>query len=142
MQFSLRQATAEDLDILDSIHTKNMKGYVERVYPWNATLFRNNFHPEEYQVIELNQKIIGFMKVVLSKQELYLAEIQILEKYQNQGIGTKLISSLIQEAEDTSKRLWLKVLKGNPAENLYKRLGFIVFAESLTHKQMVLVSHK
>ncbi len=54
----------------------------------------------------------------------------------SQGIGTSLIKSLIQEAQINNKKLWLKVIKGNPAERLYKRLGFTVFEKSCTHKKM------
>ena len=138
MQYTIRQATTEDIDILDRIHTENMKGYVEKVYPWNPTLFRDRFMPQDYQIIATKDKIIGFIKVVVSDTEIYLGEIQIKCNYQKQGIGTSLIKSVIQEAQKQSKQLWLKVIKGNPAERLYTRLGFTVVEESCTHKKMAI----
>ncbi len=136
MEYKIREAIAEDLEILDHIYTENMKGYVEKVYLWNATLFRDNFIPQDYQVIEINQQLIGFTKLVTTETDIYLAEIQIARKYQRQGIGTNIIQSIIKQAKLRQKTLWLKIVKGNPAEKLYKRLGFIVFEESLTHKKM------
>ncbi|MBE9170376.1 hypothetical protein IQ238_23600 [Pleurocapsales cyanobacterium LEGE 06147] len=52
MKLILRQATEKDLAWMESLHTENMKGYVERVYPWNPILFRKNFQAREYKVIE------------------------------------------------------------------------------------------
>ena len=132
----MRQAKLEDIDFLNRIHTENMKKYVEKVYPWNPTLFRDRFSPQDYQLIALKERIIGFVKVVRSDTEIYLGEIQIDRHYQKQGIGTNLIKSLIKEAKTDRKKLWLQVVKGNPAERLYKRLGFNVFEESYSHKKM------
>lgn len=134
--YNIRQGTAEDLNILDRIHTENMKGYIEKVYSWNPTLFRDRFIPQDYQVIEFKNKIIGFLKIVVSETDIYLGEIQIDSQYQNQGIGTSIIKVTIKEAKLNNKKLWLKVINGNPAEKLYRRLGFTAFEESLTHKKM------
>ena len=139
MEYTLRKASIEDLEILDRIHRSNMKGYVEQVYPWNDRLFQDCFVPEEYQIIEISQQLIGFIKIVNSTTDIYLAEIQILKEYQNMGIGTSLIRSIIARAKEHNLRVWLKVVKGNPAEQLYKRLGFIVSKESLTHKKMQII---
>ncbi len=99
--YLIRQATEQDLDLLERLFTENMKGYVER-------------------------------------ENIYLAEIQICSEYQNRGIGTELLKSIIQQF-GTTNRIWLKVIKGNPAINLYRRLGFKVFAESKTHLYMELL---
>ncbi|WP_036479312.1 GNAT family N-acetyltransferase [Myxosarcina sp. GI1] len=137
--YLIRQATKSDLDLLDRLYTENMKGYVERVYPWNSKLFRDKFVPLEYLVLECNRQIVGFFKIVFERENIYLAEIQICSEYRNRGIGTDLLSSIIQQF-GTTNRIWLKVIKGNPAINLYRRLGFKVFAESKTHLQMELLS--
>ena len=136
MEYTICQATKKDLNTLDRIHTENMKGYVEKVYPWNTTLFRDRFLAQKYQIIEIQNKMIGFIKVIRSDSEIHLGEIQIESNYQKQGIGTSLIKSLIQEAQINNQKLWLKVIKGNPAEKLYKRLGFTVFEKSHTHNKM------
>ena len=140
MKYNIRTATAVDLPKLDRIHTENMQAYVERVYSWNSTLFRNKFVALEYRVIESNQNILGFFKVVSSK-DIYLAEIQIARSYQNRGIGRKIIKELIKEAKVKNKRIWLRVIRGNPALKLYQRLGFVVFETSSTHLKLELTTN-
>ena len=139
MQYILRQASIQDLEILDRIHTANIKDYVEKFYSWNERLFRDGFIPEEYQIVEIEQKVVGFIKIVTSTTDVYLGEIQIAKEYQNRGIGTSLLNLIIDRAKANNHRLWLKVIKNNPAEKLYQRLGFVVFEESLTHKKMQII---
>ncbi len=122
MQYTIRKATLTDIDLLDLIHTANMKSYVEKNYSWNPQLFRERFIPDEYQVIEISDQLVGFMKVISSETEIYLGEIQITKHFQKQGIGTSLIESIIQEAKASNKKLWLKVLK----EKMISFLAFCV----------------
>ncbi|ACK69134.1 GCN5-related N-acetyltransferase [Gloeothece citriformis PCC 7424] len=136
MKILLRQAKDDELNFLDALYTENMKESVERVYPWNPNLFRQNFVAADYQVIEIEKVIIGFIKVVREEKEIYLGEIQVRRVYQNQGIGTQLINSLKEEAQDSGKNIRLRVLQKNSAYNLYKKLGFEVVEESQTHKIM------
>lgn len=142
MRYTLDRVTDKDINILDRIHTENMKEYVEKFYPWNPTLFRSNFVARDYQVVKHQDKIIGFIKVVASPTDIYLGEIQITRNYQNRGIGTNILENLIAKAKRNQKRLWLRVIKGNPAEKLYMRLGFTVFEESLTHKKLEIRSRR
>ena len=44
MKYTIRKATPTDIDILDLIHTENMKDYVEKNYPWNPQLFRDLYY--------------------------------------------------------------------------------------------------
>ncbi|MEO0927323.1 MAG: GNAT family N-acetyltransferase [Cyanobacteria bacterium J06643_13] len=136
MQYYFRLATAVDLRQLDHIYRQNMKPYVERIYAWDSTLFRNNFVASHYQVIEVKGVTAGFLKLVKNDAEIYLAEIQIRDRYQNLGIGSKILKDLMHQTEVSQKRLRLKVIQGNPALKLYQRLGFVVFETSSTHLKL------
>jgi len=138
MHYFLRQAAIEDIALLDRIYTENMKSYVEKVYTWESTLFTDNFIASEYQVVESNHEIIGFIKIVTTDTDVYIAEIQISCDYQNRGIGSKIIKDLIEQASASDQRLWLKTLKGNPAISLYQELGFTIFETTTTHLKLEL----
>lgn len=54
----------------------------------------------------------------------------ILPDFRNQGIGTRLIESLLDAiAEQGFDRVSLSVLKSNPAARLYRRIGFKTVSE-------------
>jgi ribosomal protein S18 acetylase RimI-like enzyme len=99
-------------------------------------MFRESFEPSAIQVIEIAGRPIGFTRLVRQGDELYLAEVQISGKYRNNGIGTAIVRAAIAESERLDALLTLKVIKGNPAESLYTRLGFRVYAETAIHRKM------
>lgn len=136
MNFTTRTATGDDLDFLDRLYTSNMQCHVERVCSWDPDMFREHFDPSAIQVIEIEERPIGFTRLVHLGDELYLAEVQISRKFQNQGIGTAIVRAAIAESERLDALLTLKVIKGNPAESLYRRLGFRVYAETAIHRKM------
>ena len=50
--------------------------------------------------------------------------IAVLPDYRGQGIGTKLLGQLFRDARPNHDTISLSVAKGNPAINLYQKLGF------------------
>lgn len=103
---------------------------------WDPHLFKDVFNLHECEVVVVEERVIGLRKIVRNSREIYLAEIQIGRGYRNSGIGTALLNQVIAESEQTGKRLWLQVIKGNPAERLYRRLGFIRYAETYAHRKL------
>jgi ribosomal protein S18 acetylase RimI-like enzyme len=75
----------------------------------------------------------GFLWVNEHEAETVLVSIRLLPRFQNKGIGTKIIREILDSSKNPVR---LQVLKVNPALNLYKRLGFKVFAENETHFSM------
>lgn len=136
MNYTTRTASGSDLAFLDKLYTNNMKGYVERLCNWVPDMFREHFDPSAIVVIEVEGRPVGFTRLVCSTNELYLAEVQISRKFRNQGIGTAIVRAAIAESERLDALLTLKVIKGNPAESLYARLGFRVYAETDIHRKM------
>jgi len=77
-------------------------------------------------------EVIGMMSIVFlprlnrSTLELYVPELIVLEKYQNQGIGKKLINSCIDLAKE-KKCHRIRLESGNQrkeSHQFYKHLGF------------------
>lgn len=62
--------------------------------------------------------------------ETGLIDIALLPEYRNQGIGSILLRGLLTEAAAVGSSVRLQVLKGNPARELYARLGFLTTAEN------------
>jgi GNAT superfamily N-acetyltransferase len=67
----------------------------------------------------------------------FLARIEILPGYQNQGIGTAIMKALIQRAKNNTSPIMLRVFKINPARNLYHRLGFQLIRQDEIHYDML-----
>ena len=85
-------------------------------------------------------KIIGMVSLVFLPRlnrttlELYIPELVVLEKYQNQGIGTKLMNSCIALAKEKNCHR-IRLESGNQrkeSHRFYTNLGFEQYALSFT----------
>jgi ribosomal protein S18 acetylase RimI-like enzyme len=54
-----------------------------------------------------------------------IVDIAMAPRYRGQGAGTALLGGLIEEASDAGKVVELHVERDNPAQRMYRRLGFV-----------------
>ena len=116
------------------LHNAALKDYVTQTWGWDEDWqkrnFAENFKPEKAKIIVFGEKEIGYWEVSEKETETVLISIRLLPEYQNRGIGTEIIKDLLS---DSRKPVRLQVLKVNPAQKLYKRIGFEIFDETDTH---------
>ena len=124
MKISQRAASLEDLEWLELFYESIMRPYVELTHQWDCTKFREHFDPKIIKVIQADGIDIGMLKVEERDDCIYLGDIQIDIGYRRKGIGTQLIETVIGSGNLANKSVRLRVLKGNPAKELYLRLGF------------------
>jgi ribosomal protein S18 acetylase RimI-like enzyme len=79
----------------------------------------------------------GMILVERMADGMRLIDIAVMDGKRRQGLGTAAIRDLQQECRTRNWTLKLQVLKGNPAERLYRRLGFEVVGEDSLRRQML-----
>jgi ribosomal protein S18 acetylase RimI-like enzyme len=136
----LRPAREADVDFLYHLHKAAMQDYVAQTWGWDEAWQQQyvyqHFDPSMCQIIVAEGHDVGVLSVVSDAEVVYLRNIAVLPTYQGRGIGTHLITALLDEADRSSKRLTLQVLKVNRARHLYARLGFTITGETATHYVM------
>jgi ribosomal protein S18 acetylase RimI-like enzyme len=125
---ALRPATPADAEFCYRLHQAAMGEYVTAIWGWDEQVQRafheRAFNPGRWQIITAGQADIGMLDVDYRPGEIYLARIEIHPGHQGQGIGTRIISALVEEAERKGQHLVLDVLTVNRrAQALYRRLG-------------------
>lgn len=138
----LRPANSVDYNFLYELKKKTLKNCISKTWGWDEEwqkdYFSKNFKPELIKIITTLGKDIGCISILEEGEQYFLSLIEILPKYQNQGIGTKLIKEILSKAEKNNKLVYLRVLKtNNKAQNLYKRLGFLIEEQTETHIKMI-----
>ncbi len=138
--YSLRPATAADEDLLWDLHRLAVKQYVEQVWGWDEAFQRRYFHehfsPANSQVIQVQDRDAGVITVEENQLGYVLSNIELYPQFQGLGIGTLMITELLEKAAARGLPVSLRVLKINPARQLYLRLGFTVIGETETHYWM------
>ncbi|USD67602.1 GNAT family N-acetyltransferase [Vibrio sp. SCSIO 43136] len=130
----LRKATENDLDFLVELRDITMRGYLEQI---GGNTDRESYIKnimwefEQSKIIVIDGENAGFWRVVFEqdKNRYYLDLVQVHPKFSGQGIASSLIKELIQTAKDENVGLGLSAWKINPAQELYKRLGFVCVGE-------------
>jgi len=85
-----------------------------------------SIYPEAKQTILLSDGVAAGAAIVChGSEEIRLVDIALLPEFRHRGLGTLWIGRLIQQARTADRPLRLSVLRGNPAERLYQRLGFV-----------------
>lgn len=94
------------------------------------------FPEAEHQVIVFQGVDLGRIMTARLENEIRLIDIAVLPQYRNRGIGSKLIESLLIEAESSGRTVRLSVEKNNPAVRLYQRLGLVATGDTGVHYAM------
>jgi GNAT superfamily N-acetyltransferase len=129
--FDLRNATNDDIEFIFQLRMQTMKKDFDNTFGWQEDEQRKRAADEiqHAQIIMMDQKDIGVIKVIPKINELHLHQMQILPEHQGKGIGSKLVRKVLDRAEKLDIPVTLLVLKGAAAKRIYDRFGFSVTNE-------------
>jgi GNAT superfamily N-acetyltransferase len=86
--------------------------------------YRARYPDGEFSIITLNDRPIGRLYLGRLPGEIRVVDITLLPAFRGQGIGSRLIRNVMDEAARVGGRVTLFVEAFNPAHRLYTRLGF------------------
>jgi len=104
--------------------------YITHMFGWDEDVQRD-FHDRAWQeqkpdIITYDGKPIGTIATIEGEDCIEIGQFFILPDYQNKGIGTCLLKSILDKADRLGKNIALCFLKNNPVKSLYVRNGFRV----------------
>jgi len=134
-QITLRESNVDDAEFAYKVVKETMRDYA--IQTWGVWLDKESKQAAiketesgDVKIIELENDRIGILLVERSNNQIVIEQIYILPEYQNQGIGTTIISGLKKESLKLHIPLKLSVLRVNPAKDFYIRNGFIIEKET------------
>jgi len=96
------------------------------------------FPSAEDSIITVDGISAGRLLLARLATEIHVVDIALLDSYRNQGIGGTLLRNLTEEVRAGNKVLSLCVHVANPAQRLYRRLGFLPTSSDGLNITMVL----
>jgi ribosomal protein S18 acetylase RimI-like enzyme len=91
--------------------------------------YQKYYAGSDFFVIEQAGTAIGRLYLARWKAEHRIVDIALLPEFRRGGLGTALLSDLLDEAAAAGKAVTIHVEKFNPAMSLYRRLGFVAAGE-------------
>jgi len=128
---ALRAARRDDEELLFVLHRGAMRDYVDAVWGWDEVWQRHHFAqtyvPRRQAVMVrtgAEPRPIGRISLTRHWRKFFLRDIELIAAERNRGIGTATLGALLALAQAENRAVELLVLKHNPAQRLYARLGF------------------
>ena len=102
--------------------------YITQMFGWDEGVQRD-FHAKAWRrhkpdIITYDGKPIGTIATIEIEDCIEIGQFFILPDYQNMGIGTHLLKSILDKADRLGRITTLRFLKNNPVKSLYVRNGF------------------
>lgn len=89
-----------------------------------------------FDVIEVDGRPAGRLYVDRRPGDLRIVDISLMPQFRGVGVGTRLLTGLIEEAGDSGRIVSIHVEVHNSAAALYTRLGFVAVAEHGVYRRM------
>jgi len=126
---SRRPALEADKPFLLQLEETCMRDYAVALWgSWPSDLTRNSI--DGCEIILDDGHDVGCVTVEKHGDHLWLDELFIEPGFQRRGIGSRILSSLIGDAQGLEIPLRLSVLTTNPALDFYLRHGFRIYRET------------
>ncbi|MDY3558514.1 GNAT family N-acetyltransferase [Gemmata sp. JC673] len=87
--------------------------------------YREHFGRAAFDVIVCDDEPVGRFYVDHRADEIRVVDIALLPAFRGLGVGTRLLTGLLAEAAAANKPVRVHVEANNPAQRLYRRLGFV-----------------
>ena len=147
----LRPVTSADDDFLLSVYASTRAEELAQApwdeegklafIRWQFELQRREYDARfpgaRYNVILVDDRPAGRLWVGEDKDQIRLLDIALLEEFQNQGIGSSLLTGVMEYAVEVNKPLRHMVFMLNiNAFRFYERLGFVTIEDLGGYKHM------
>ena len=102
--------------------------YITQLWGWDEKVQRD-FHTSDWlqkrpSMILYDNKPIGTIYILENSNYIQIGQFFILPEYQNKGIGSYLLKSILDKADQSGRITRIAYLINNPVVSLYKRNGF------------------
>jgi GNAT superfamily N-acetyltransferase len=131
----LRSAADSDFETVFAVTMATMRAYVEATWGvWDEaehrTRIRASFDPSTHRLVHVDGQLAGVLAVEEHPEHVQLVKVFLLPPFQGRGIGTRLVRQVMAQAAAQGRPVRLRVLRVNPAQRLYLRLGFVITDET------------
>jgi ribosomal protein S18 acetylase RimI-like enzyme len=91
--------------------------------------YQMHYHGGALCVIERAGVPLGRLYVLAGARDVRIVDISLLPEARGAGIGTALLRAVMDEAAAGGRSVSIHVEQFNPAQTLYRRLGFVAVEE-------------
>lgn len=111
---------------------RTRQAFLDQQFRAQATDYRRRFPDGSQYVVEVEGLPVGRLYVADDGDAVRVLDVALLPERRGTGTGEALLRWVLS----SGRRVVLNVARGNRAQSLYRRLGFVVVDDSATHLRM------
>lgn len=147
---TLRPAREDDREFLARVYASTREEELERApfapdqkaaflaqqFAAQTAHYARHYAGASFEVVVVDGRPAGRLIVADLEDEVLVVDIALLPAFRARGIGTRLLRPILDRATAAGKRTGIHVERFNPAQTLYRRLGFEVVADDGVYMKM------
>jgi ribosomal protein S18 acetylase RimI-like enzyme len=134
--FELFRSTRIDISLAPHL-TEQMKSQLMKTqFIAQQRHYAEKFPRATRGIIQVDNKPAGRLCVNRTEQEIHIIDISLSPEFREQGIGSRIMSQLILESNQSRQPIRVHVEKPSRAVDFYRRWGFVQIGEIPTHFEM------
>ena len=138
MVIKLRPVVSEDFDFAFNVKKQAMGEHVVTKWEWDEAfqlnLHRTRWGEKPWCIIDIDGTDVGTISLHdVDENTLRIGEFYLLNGFRNKGLGTAVLSHVLEASDMKGQSVLLEALKWNPVRSLYERHGFKVTSENEIH---------
>ena len=99
--------------------------FLRMQYQAQSRHYAARYPAEGHTLIEVDGQPVGRQWLARTEAEVWLVDLALLPSHRGQGLGTRLLGAIQEEAARARVPVRLHVTRDNPALRLYARHGFV-----------------
>lgn len=97
--------------------------FLAQQFQFQSRHYATHYHDARFLILEQAGRAVGRL-ILHENVEVRIVDIAVAPEAQGRGIGTAVLGEVLAQARETGMRVSIHVEKNNPAQRLYRRLGF------------------
>jgi GNAT superfamily N-acetyltransferase len=98
--------------------------------------YRKEYPAANHDIILSGDRMVGHIYVARREEEIRIVDFTVLPEQRNAGVGSFVLTRLLQEAAGVGKVVRIYVEEFNPSLGLFQRMGFLLVAQQGFHLLM------
>lgn len=139
----LRPETENDLPLLQAIYAstraeemamvpwtdEQKRDFLEMQFRFQRQHYQEHYHGASFDIVLVDNRPAGRLYVFRGPSDIRIVDIALLPGFRGQGLGTRVLAPILEEARTSNRIVSIHVERNNPALRLYRRLGFEIAGE-------------
>lgn len=98
--------------------------FLDQQFMAQSQHYASFYSDAEFLLIEHQGQAVGRLYLFRNSRDIRVVDISLIPEARNRGFATALLEALFAEGRTTNRSVSVHVEVFNPAQNLYRRLGF------------------